>query len=75
MKTNKDYTVNFKTFGEITVPAGTRLTHKTASGIDARYNFVDEFDWIDNKYPKIANTLRMDAINYGIDVPKEFVEE
>lgn len=74
MKTNADYTANFKHYGEITVPKGTKLTHMTACGIDKNYHFVNEFGWIENNYNNIAVILKMDAETYGINVPKEFVD-
>lgn len=74
MKTNKAYTVSFKHFGDIIVPAGTPVTHKTACGIDEKYHFVDSTKWIDENYPDIAGILKHDVIYYGIDVPKEFIE-
>lgn len=79
MVTSKDYSVHFKVansdYGILTVPKGTRVTNKTAMGIDKNYHFVDEFDWIqphDNGVPQYG--LIMDVKNYGINVPKEFVE-
>lgn len=74
MKTNKDFTLNFKFFGEITVPAGTKVTHQTACGIDENYHFVDEFGWIDENYSAVASILKMDAKSYGINVPKDFID-
>lgn len=74
MRTKANYTVNFRRFGEITVPKGTLLTHKTAMGIDKNYHFVDEYGWIYEKYPKVANILQYDVHHHGIDVPKEFVD-
>ena len=44
MKTSKEYTAkNFMGYGDITVPAGTKVTHKTALGDDPNYHFVDEY--------------------------------
>lgn len=75
MKTTQDVTVNFREYGEITVPKGTRLTHKTASGIDKNYHFVDDFVWIAQNYPQYHKMqLLHDATHYGIDVPKQFVD-
>lgn len=74
MKTKKDYTVNFMHFGKVTVPQGTKLTHKTAMGIDRTYHFVDEFDWIDKNYPDYAPILKDEVSGRGINVPKEFVD-
>lgn len=73
--TSKDYTTVFKHYGEITVPKGTKITHKTAVGDRPDINFVDEFGWIDKNYPEIANILKMDAKSYGIDVPADYVTE
>lgn len=74
MKTNQNVTLNFRQFGQITIPSGTAVTNKTAEGISTEHHFVDEFDWIDRDYPETAKLLRSDAIYYGIDIPKEFVE-
>ena len=60
-------------YGPIIVPTGTRTTHKTAVDIDENVNFVDEFNWIDTDYPTIANILKMDVKNYGIDIPKKYL--
>jgi hypothetical protein len=74
MKTNKDYTTPFKHYGLITVPAGTKVTHQTACGLDEKIHFVNEYNWIDKNYPDFANILKMDVSSYGIDVPKEFID-
>ena len=71
----KDYTVNFKDYGTITVPKGTKTTNQTACGIDENYNFVNEYDWIDTNYKSVASILKHDVIYYGINVPKEFLNE
>ena len=71
--TAKSVTVNFRNYGKITIPKGVLVTNETAMGIDDRYNFVDEFDWIDTNYPQIARLLKMDAQNYGIDIPQEYI--
>ena len=48
-----------------TVPAGTRVTRKTAAGdYDPNYAFVDEFDWIHEN--NLA--LNFNAEHYGINV-------
>lgn len=75
MKTAKNYTTVFKHYGEITVPAGTRITHMTAMGMDEKIHFVNEFGWIDKNYPEFSSILKMDAQNYGIDVPIEYVQK
>lgn len=75
MKTSKDYTVNFREHGEITVPKGTRLTNQTACGIDKDYHFVDDFSWVEPHENGVKNyALIHDLIYYGLNVPKEFVE-
>ena len=79
MVTNQDYTFNAKfgrtDYGEITVPKGTRVTHRTATGEDPKYHYVDEFDWIFDNYPELYRTLGHDAMHYGINVPVEFVDK
>lgn len=71
--TANSVTVNFRHYGEIVVPKEVIVTNETAMGIDDKYNFVDEFDWIDTNYPQIARLLEMDAQNYGIDIPQEYI--
>lgn len=74
MKTKQTVTVNFKHYGQITVPEGTKLTHQTAMGEDKSYHFVNDFNWIDKNYPEIAGILKHDAKFYGINIPAEFVK-
>lgn len=73
MWTSQDVTINFREYGDIVVPKGTMLTNQTATGIDKKYHFVNEYKWIKKSYPKIANILIHDATHYGINIPKEFV--
>ena len=75
LKTTKDYTLSFRHYGTITVPAGTVVTHQTAIGYDENYNFVDEFSWVDANYPDFANILKMDIKNYGINIPAGIVTD
>jgi hypothetical protein len=75
MITNKDYTLNFRQLGLITVPKGTRVSHWTATGYDEKIHFVCEYQWIDTNYPEINKLLRHDIGFYGLDVPKEYVTE
>lgn len=75
MKLAKDYTVDYRYHGTITVPKGTPLTHMTAHGRDENYHFVNSLDWIkphDNGTPNYM--LRRDVEYYGINVPKEYVD-
>jgi hypothetical protein len=74
MKTNKDYTTEFKHYGQITVPAGTTVTHQTACGIDEKIHFVNSFGWAKTNYPEISGILIHDLTYYGIDVPVEYVD-
>jgi hypothetical protein len=73
METKCDVKINFRRYGEIIVPAGTKLTHQTASGYDEKYHFVDDLNWIKSSYPDIANLMIHDATYYGIDIPKKYV--
>lgn len=74
MKTKQDVTLQFRDYGEITIPKGTALTHETALGHDKNYHFVNEYGWIKTNYPDFANIMKHDVYYYGIDIPKEFVE-
>jgi hypothetical protein len=72
----EDYTTEFRDHGEITVPKGTKVTHRTAMGYDENYHFVDEFDWVEpwdaTGTPKYG--LIHDLRFYGLNVPKEYIE-
>lgn len=72
--TIEDYECFFMNYGKIIVPKGTRVHNLTAMGLDDNYNFVCEYEWIKEKYLKVANILRMDISNYGINVPKEILK-
>lgn len=80
MELSKDYTFEYaphgkhSSYGVITVPKGTKLTHQTACGIDKNYHFVNEFKWIDENYPTVSNIMLHDVMYYGINVPKEYVQ-
>lgn len=74
MKTSKDYTLEFRNYGTITVPAGTALTHRTAMGIDLDYHFVADYGWIADNYKSIDRVLLHDVQYYGINVPVEYVD-
>lgn len=73
MRTSQDVKMVFRNYGEIIVPKDTRLTNRTALGIDDNYHFVDDLSWIDRDYTTVASILKHDAKYYGIDIPKEFV--
>jgi len=69
MKTTKEIKMNFKGY-DITIPAGTRVTHNTALGPDPNYHFIDDLSFINKKEMPL---LWHDANYYGINVPKELV--
>jgi len=69
----KDFTFNFRQYGEITIPKGTLTSHKTAIGDDPAYNFICEFDWIDRLYPNINKFLKSDVDIFGINIPEEML--
>jgi hypothetical protein len=73
MWTNKDVTVSFRQYGEITIPKYTELTHQTATGIDEKYRFVKDLSWIKNSYPSIANILTHDMTYYSPNIKEEDV--
>jgi hypothetical protein len=74
--TKEEIKMEYRGYGEICIPKGTRITHETAMGTDKAYNFVDDFTWI----PPYADGLCQyglvsDATVYGIDIPANLVEE
>jgi len=75
LQTNQDVTMTYREYGEITIPKGTRLTHNTAMGKDLNYNFVDDLSWIPLVDGIKQFGLIHDATYYGINIPKEFVED
>jgi len=54
----KDYTINYKDYGEITVPKGTKTDNNTATGIDLNHNFIRDYH---------------DVYYYGINVPNDYL--
>ena len=72
-----DVTMNFRDYGEITIPKGTRVTNNTACGVDPNYNFVADLSWIplhdDGKTKQYG--LIHDATYYGINIDKKHIEE
>lgn len=69
--TKEEIKINFRHYGEITIPKGTRITHNTANGFDPDYNFIVDLTWINKKenYP-----LWHDAYYYGIDIDASLIE-
>ena len=55
---------------DITIPKGTQTTHRTASGIDESYNFINDFSWIPDNSP----ILKHDAMHYGINIDPNLIE-
>lgn len=74
MKTKCDVTINFRDFGNITIPKGVDLTNNTACGVDKNYHFVKDLTWIKTNYPTIDRVLLHDATYYGINIPVKFVD-
>lgn len=69
----EDFTVNFRNYGEITIPKGTLSGQKKLTGDDSVYNVVCEYDWIDRQYPDICDSLKADVEEYGINIPEEML--
>lgn len=73
-RTTQDYTVNYRQYGQITVPKGTRVSNIAADGSTISDFFVDEFDWIEPYEDGTPNySLIRTADVFGIVIPKEFV--
>ncbi len=76
METNQEIKMEFRDYGIIVIPKGTQLTHNTACGIDKDYHFVADLSWIqtyDDGTPQ--HGLIHDATYYGINIPKQFVDD
>jgi hypothetical protein len=75
--TNKELKMHYRGH-DIVIPKGTRITHKTATGVDPNYNFIDDLSWIpliDFNGKKLKNfSLIHDATYYGININPEDVE-
>ena len=76
MITRHDVTINYRDYGDITIPKGTRLTHHTACGIDEDYHFVADTRWI-KPHSNGTKQYRLiwDATHYGINIDKRHVIE
>jgi hypothetical protein len=76
MELLKDYTTTFMHYGEITVPKGTRVTHRTALGDDPNIHFVDYFGWVPPHECGIPQYgLLHDLKHYGLNVPEEYIKK
>ena len=78
-ETSREFTTDFRGHGKVTVPKGTRLTHRTALGIDPNYNFVDSFSWVE-EFEFSGRKVRQyglihDLSYYGLNVPPAYVSE
>jgi hypothetical protein len=74
--TKEEITMEYREYGEITIPKGTRLTNHTATGIDMNYNFVADLSWIPTYEDGTKNySLTHDADYYGINIPRHLIEE
>ncbi len=69
--TKHDIKMEYKNYGIINIPKGTRITHKTDLGYDKNYIFIDDFNWIDKNHKNIASILKHDAKYYGILISKK----
>jgi hypothetical protein len=75
MKTHKDYTFNYLNYGEITIPSGVNVTNETAMGFDYKIHFLNQLDWIDEKYPEVSGILKHDMTYYAPDIPLEYIDK
>jgi len=81
----EDYIIeNFKGgsrigYGKLVIPKGTPTTHQTACGYDENYNFIADLSWVptfefNGKQVK-QSALIHDLTYYGLNIPREFLEE
>lgn len=67
-----DYTVQNTEYGNITVPEGTEVVLVEDN---KKEYFVNDFKWVGEIYPDIANILLTDMSLYGLRIPSDFVEK
>lgn len=73
-RTIKPYTARYKGW-EITVPAGSIVSNKTACGPDDSYRFWSDWREAVKKLTGYDNsTLAHDLTYYGLNVPAEYCE-
>lgn len=73
--TKEEIIMEYRDFGKITIPKGTRTSHHTACGIDENYNFITDLSWIPLVNGIKQHGLILDATHYGINIKKELLEE
>ena len=81
----KDFTVNFKDHGEVTVPKGTKTNSlvagdkKNSRVVDTHYNYVCDFSWVQphNFDGKLIpqHGLIHDLTYYGLNIPNEYLSD
>ncbi len=81
MRTNKNYLVKgFKggsssPYPDFTVPAGSICTHQTACGEDKNYHFLADFNFLPLINGVKQYGLIHDLIYYGLNIPKEYIQD
>jgi hypothetical protein len=75
-KTIKEYTIqNYRGYGPITVPIGSRVSNKTACGNDDNYRFWEDFHTVAQQVSGFKDSLlKHDLTYYGLSIPKEYCE-
>ncbi len=72
--TTKDFSVQFKGYA-LTVPAGSRVSNKTAMGCDDNYRFWQDFQETAEKLTGFKHSmLAHDLDHYGINIPAEYCD-
>ncbi len=70
--TKKEFKVNFKGY-DLTIPAGSRVTNKTACGFDDNYHFWVDFRETAEKMTGFKDSfLAHDLTYYGLNIPSEY---
>jgi hypothetical protein len=74
-KTVRDYTITAYGY-EITIPAGSAVSNKTACGYDNNYRFWESHREIIKEITGYYNSiLSWNITHYGINIPKEYCED
>ena len=75
-RTIKEYRVtNYKGYGELIVPVGSRVANRTACGNDDTYRFWVDFHKVAEQVSGFKNSLlHHDLTYYGLNIPAEYCE-
>ena len=75
MKTKAPYRTTYNN-EVIEIPAGTPVSHETATGPDKNYHFVNKFDWYKPELKGFARQMAIhDMAHRGINIPVQLIDK